>query len=92
MEQHHQAKFAFYYMLSLVALVFLAISSGMIVFQIINKSIIDVIDTYNRYDSGAIKLKQKMKELTPFNYKGIFPEIKKINTFKDSWINIDYII
>lgn len=36
------AKFAFFYMLSLVALIFTALSSGMIIFQIINKLIPDV--------------------------------------------------
>jgi len=36
------AKFAFFYMLSLVALVFTALSTGMIIFQIINKLIPDV--------------------------------------------------
>jgi len=39
----NSAKFAFFYMLSLVALVFLTLASGMVVFQIINKTIIDVL-------------------------------------------------
>ena len=39
--EKQNAKFAFLYMLSLVALVFMAISTGMIVFQIINRSIAD---------------------------------------------------
>lgn len=43
MEQNNSAKYAFFYMLSLVALIFIAIPSGMIIFQIINKKIIDVI-------------------------------------------------
>jgi len=41
MEKQQNAKFAFFYMLSLVALVFVAISTGMIIFQIVNKTIID---------------------------------------------------
>lgn len=41
--ENNSAKYAFFYMLSLVALVFMAISGGMIIFQIINKKIVDVI-------------------------------------------------
>lgn len=41
MEKQQNAKFAFFYLLSLVALVFTAISTGMIIFQIINKTIAD---------------------------------------------------
>ena len=41
-QSHNAAKFAFFYMLSLVALVFTALSTGMIIFQIINKLIPDV--------------------------------------------------
>ncbi|MBI4779577.1 hypothetical protein HY797_03960 [Candidatus Falkowbacteria bacterium] len=41
MEKQQNAKFAFFYLLSLVALVFTAISTGMIIFQIINKIIAD---------------------------------------------------
>jgi len=39
--EKQNAKFAFFYLLSLVALVFSAIATGMIIFQIINKTIID---------------------------------------------------
>ncbi|MFH1255644.1 MAG: DUF5671 domain-containing protein [bacterium] len=38
---NNSAKFAFFYMLSLVALVFTALSTGMIIFQIINKTVAD---------------------------------------------------
>lgn len=41
MEKQQNAKFAFFYLLSLVALVFIALSTGMIIFQIINKTIPD---------------------------------------------------
>lgn len=54
MEQHHNAKFAFFYMLSLVALVFTAISTGMIIFQIINKTMSDLVNS-GMYSSGALK-------------------------------------
>lgn len=56
MEQNNAAKFAFFYMLSLVALVFMALSTGMIIFQIINKNIIDVLSAY-RY-SGSFSSDQ----------------------------------
>ncbi len=57
MEQQNSAKFAFLYMLSLVALVFMAISTGVIVFQIINKEIIDVahMSLGDGFDQVAIK-------------------------------------
>lgn len=57
MEQKNSvAKFAFFYTLSLVALVFMSLSTGMIIFQIINKNIVDVLDIYSgRYSSGALK-------------------------------------
>lgn len=55
MTQHHNAKFAFFYMLSLVALVFVAISTGMIVFQLINKLIPDVINYSGYYSSESLK-------------------------------------
>lgn len=49
-------KYAFFYMLTLVALGFMAVSVGMIVFQIINKNIVDVISTYRScYSSSALK-------------------------------------
>ena len=43
---NHPAKFAFFYMLGLVALVITALSTGMIIFQIINKTIADVLENY----------------------------------------------
>ena len=39
--EKQNAKFAFFYLLSLVSLVFVSISTGMIIFQIINKTIVD---------------------------------------------------
>ncbi len=50
------AKFAFFYMLSLVALVFMALSSGLIIFQIINKLITDAINQYSsNFSSSQLK-------------------------------------
>ena len=53
---HHPAKYAFFYMLSLVALVFMSIATGAIIFQIINKYIPDVLDEYSgSFDQGGLK-------------------------------------
>ncbi len=50
------AKFAFFYLLSLVALVFMAVSTGMVVFQIINKYVVDTISRYEgAYSDEALK-------------------------------------
>jgi hypothetical protein len=46
MTNNNSAKFAFFYLLSLVSLIFTALGAGMIVFQIINKYVIDVIEQY----------------------------------------------
>ncbi|MFA4941074.1 MAG: DUF5671 domain-containing protein [Patescibacteria group bacterium] len=56
MEQKNTAKFAFFYMLSLVALIFMALSTGMIIFQIINKNIPDILNIYQgAFSSGQLK-------------------------------------
>ncbi len=52
MTQNHNAKYVFYYLLSLVALIFMTISVGMILFCIIDKLVIDVLNnSYNNYDA-----------------------------------------
>jgi hypothetical protein len=49
-------KFAFYYALSLVSLVFTSLSVGIVIFQIINKNITDIIDQYTgRFEPEALK-------------------------------------
>ncbi len=48
--KNNNPKYAFYYFLSLVALIFLAISSVLIIFQIIDKSVFDVL-TYNSFSN-----------------------------------------
>ena len=54
--QNHAAKFAFFYMLSLVALVFMGLSAGMIIFQIINKNIVDIFNQYQgRFSPEQLK-------------------------------------
>ncbi|MFH1427325.1 MAG: DUF5671 domain-containing protein [Patescibacteria group bacterium] len=55
-QNNNAAKFAFFYMLSLVALIFMALSSGMIIFQIINKTIVDIINQYQgQYSPDQLK-------------------------------------
>jgi hypothetical protein len=54
--QSNMAKYAFFYLISLVSLIFLAISTGMIIFQIINKFIVDIINEYSgNYSSDAMR-------------------------------------
>jgi len=54
--KNNSAKFAFFYLLSLVSLGFLAVSVGIVIFQIINKNIIDIVENYQmRYDLGALR-------------------------------------
>ncbi len=53
---NNAAKYTYYYLLSLVALVFTAIASGTIVFEIINKYVPDIIEQYgNAYDSSGLR-------------------------------------
>ena len=54
MNNKNNAKYAFYYLLSLVALVFTALSVGMVAFGIINKTVADVIINYASSD-GQLK-------------------------------------
>ena len=55
-KENHAAKFTFLYVLSLVAVVFVAISTGMIIFQIINKSIVDIISQYSgQYTAESLR-------------------------------------
>lgn len=53
---NNAAKYAFFYMLSLVALIFMALSTGMIIFQLINKNIIDILSEFRgRFSSELLK-------------------------------------
>ena len=55
MEQKtNSAKFSFYYLLSLVSLLFVSISSGMIIFETINKYIVDTLDQFSGQFSQEI--------------------------------------
>ena len=52
MNHNNNAKYAFYYLLSLVALIFVGLAVGMAAFGIIDRSIADVLDSgYRNYDS-----------------------------------------
>lgn len=56
MENNNSAKIAFFYLLSSAALIFMALASGMIIFQIINKYIPDIINQYSgNYSDGTMK-------------------------------------
>ena len=53
---NNSAKFTFFYLISLISLIFVALSVGNIIFQIINKYVVDVIHTYSgTYSTSAIK-------------------------------------
>ena len=55
-KKNNSAKFAFFYILSLVALVFMTVGAGMIIFQIINKGIVDIISDYSvQYSDEQMK-------------------------------------
>jgi hypothetical protein len=46
MNNKHDAKYAFYYLLSLIALIFTAFSVGLVIFSIIDKTIPDAVSNY----------------------------------------------
>ena len=88
MARNDAAKYAFFYVLSLVALVFMTVSVGIIVFQIINKEIIDLINQYSgRYSDEAMKFAKvitemisQVKKLGPSPMKGNSGKTKKVQT------------
>jgi hypothetical protein len=54
--EKQNAKFAFFYLLSLVALIFTALATGMVIFQIINKKVIDLLTLApGGFEQGALK-------------------------------------
>jgi len=56
MQNNQTAKFTFLYLLSLIALGFFAISAGNILFQLINKNIADIVESYNMlYNIQALR-------------------------------------
>ncbi len=56
MSSKNNAKYAFWYMLSLVALIFMALGCGQVIFQIINKTILDFTGMYSAsFNSSMLK-------------------------------------
>ena len=55
MENKHNAKYAFYYLLSLAALIFTGLSVGMIAFNIIDKTVVDALMNYRGASDGSLK-------------------------------------
>lgn len=55
-QPNNSPKYAFLYLLSLFTLLFVAISVGMVIFQIINKYIFDALESYNfQYNQELLK-------------------------------------
>ncbi len=55
MKNEHNAKYAFYYLFSLVALIFMTLSVGMIVFSIIDRTITDVLSDYYNNNNAQLR-------------------------------------
>ena len=55
MESKHNAKYAFYYLLSLAALIFTGLSVGMVAFSIIDKTVADALVSYYNAGDGSLK-------------------------------------
>jgi hypothetical protein len=53
-QKNNDAKFAFFYLLSLVALIFTSLSTGMVIFQAINKYISEIGASYSASFSGEV--------------------------------------
>lgn len=51
----HNAKYAFYYLLSLAALVFTALSVGIIAFNIVDRSVVDAAYYYHGLNEGGLR-------------------------------------
>lgn len=91
MSKNDSAKYAFLYLLSLVALIFMSISVGIIVFQIINKEIVDIINQYSgSYSDGAMKFAiSAIIVSTPIYYftsRQIYKSLRNGNLHKDAGV------
>lgn len=87
----HAAKYAFFYLLSLFALIFTALPVGMIIFQVINKFIPDTLGLYQgRFSMEALKFAiSAIIIAAPIYYvtmRQIVSSIQKGNLAKDSAI------
>lgn len=54
-ENNHGAKYAFYYILSLISLIFIGISVGLVLFAVIDKYIIDLLSNYQRNIDSSLR-------------------------------------
>jgi hypothetical protein len=83
-QNSHAAKFAFFYLLSLFALIFTALPVGMIIFQVINKFIPDTLDLYQgRFSMEALKFAiSAIVIATPIYYVTMRQIVNSIRTGK----------
>jgi len=90
MTNKQNAKYAFYYLLSLVALIFTTVSVGMIVYSIIDKTVPDALNTYISNYDGQLKFAiSALIIATPIFYilSGlIFKGLRKEEMEKDSGV------
>jgi uncharacterized membrane protein len=90
MNNTHNAKYAFYYLLSLVALIFTALSVGMIVFNIIDRTIPDILSSINGSSDAQLKFAiSALLIATPIYYlilNLIYRGLRKEEIAKDSAI------
>ena len=90
MNNKQNAKYAFYYLLSLVALIFVAVSVGMIVYSIIDINVPDALNSYFTNHDGQLKFGiSALMIATPIYYiiSGlIFKGLKKEEMEKESGI------
>ncbi len=90
MTNKQNAKYAFYYLLSLVALVFMSISVGLIVYSIIDKTVPDALNTFLGNYDGQLKFAISALIIsTPIFYllsSLIFRGLRKEEIEKDSGI------
>jgi len=90
MNSKQNAKYAFYYLLSLVALIFMSLSVGMIVFSIIDKTIPDVLNSVVGNYDGQLKFAiSAILIATPIFYliiNLIYRGLRKEELAKDSGI------
>lgn len=90
MTNKQNAKYAFYYLLSLVSLIFMTISVGMIVYSIIDKTVPDALNTYVGNYDGQLKFAISALIIsTPIFYllsSLIFRGLRKNELEKDSGV------
>ncbi|MEI6528911.1 MAG: DUF5671 domain-containing protein [Candidatus Falkowbacteria bacterium] len=90
MTNNHNAKYAFYYLLSLVALIFTTVSVGMIAYSIIDKTVPDALNSYISNYDGQLKFAiSALIIATPIFYiisSLIFKGLRKQELEKDSGV------